>query len=429
MSHKGRLHIISVPHNPSNKAYSHCAFSQKARKLAYMGEFVGYETYHYGNELSDVKCSEHISVTTEQELRETYPEFGTSTNVANWGSHQYTYKLFCLRAEHEIRKRFLPNDIICYVFGPGLRELYDSLQDLEGAIHCESGIGYYYPYAPYKVYESPGLMHFNLGIAESKYYQWDAMTEEQKAARPLDANTEIHHSQMQWFDAVIPNSFDLEDFEYSETNDDYFFYLGRVMPGKGVEIAMRVAYSLGKKLLVAGKGDFEQVMGFKAWDNVEILGEVGIEERKKLLSNCIALLCLSTYPEPFGGVHIEAALSGKPVISTDIGAYPHTVKHGLTGYRCRLNVFEQAKWAAKNIGNIEPSTCRKWGQRFINERVALSYDEYFSSVIKANENGKSPYWIMNEERENLNWLDDSLGWLDDEIINPKDLSTDGQTKE
>ena len=411
-----RAHILSVPHNPSHKDYSTCAFAQKARKLAYMLDHVGIEAYHYGNELSDVKCTEHVTVTTEADLDETYDDFITQSEFYNWNMDHYAYKMFFLRAEHEIRKRFQPKDIICYVFGPGLTPLYTTLQDLEGAIHCESGIGYYYPYAPYRVHESPGLMHFNLGIAQAQYDKWDAMTEEQKQARPMNPNTEIHHSRMQWYDAVIPNSFDMEDFDYSEKHDDYFLCLGRIMPGKGIEIAMRVAHALGKKLIVAGQGDFEQSMGFKPWDNVELFGRADVEQRRELLANCIALFCLSTYPEPFGGVHVEANLSGKPVISTDIGAYCHTVKHGLTGYRCRLNVFEQALWAARNVEKIDPATCRKWGQRFRNERVALSYQEYFSSVHASIDNNRSPFWLMNQERTHLNWIDDTLDWLNDPIL-------------
>ena len=412
-----RAHILSVPHNPSHKDYSHCAFSQKARKLAYMLNHVGIETYHYGNELSEVQCTEHVTVTTTDDIIETFGEDATRRpDFCLWQPDSYVYKQFFLRAEHQLRKRYQPKDIICYVFGPGLRPIYDNLQDLPDAVHCESGIGYYYPYAPYRVHESPGLMHFNLGIAQAQYDKWASMTEEQKKSQPRNPNTEIHHSWMQWWDAVIPNSFDMEDFDYSETNDDYFLCLGRIMPGKGIEIAMRVAHAMGKKLIVVGQGDFEQAMGFKPWDNVELFGRADVEQRRELYANCIALFALSTYPEPFGGVHVEAALSGKPVISTDIGAYCHTVKHGLTGYRCRLNVFEQALWAARNVDKIDPATCRRWGQRFRNERVALSYQEYFSSVHASLDNNRSPFWLMNPERTHFNWIDDTLDWLNDPIL-------------
>ena len=411
---KGRLHVISVPHNPSHKDFSTCAFAQKARKDCYMGTISGYETHHYGNELSDVVCTEHITVTTQADLEESYGDFITQSEFYSWGIDQYAYKMFFLRAEHEIRKRFQPKDVICYVFGPGQRPLFNNLQDLENAIHCENGIGYYYPYAPYRVHESPALMHYNLGIAQSRYDQWASLPQENRRNR--SESEEIHHAWMQWYEAVIPNSFDLEDFEYSDTHDDYFLCLGRIMPGKGIEIAMRVAHALGKKLVVAGQGDFEEKMGFKAWNNVELVGRADIALRKELLSNCIALFALSTYPEPFGGVHIEANMSGKPVISTDIGAYCRSVKSGLTGYRVRLNVFEQAKWAARNIDKIDPATCRRWGQRFRTEKVAHAYDEYYSSVIASVDNNKSPFWLENDERTNLDWVDDTFEWMNDPIL-------------
>ena len=125
---------------------------------------------------------------------------------------------------------------------------------------------------------------------------------------------------------------------------------------------------------------------------------------------------MSRYLECFGGVHIEANLSGTPVIATDFGCYVHTVKHGLTGYRLTGNCFEQGMWAVKNLDRIDPEVCRKWGQRFSNENVALKYDEYFDTLLRYIHNNNSPYWTANPERTELDWISDDLSWLDQDII-------------
>ena len=420
-SSKGRIHLLSVPHNPSHPDFPCCAFAQKARKDAEKYTFTGWDCFHYGNELSDVNCTENVVVNTEDDLLESYgEEYRLQSGFYQWSPEDYAYKQFYLRAEHELRKRYLPGDIIAYVFAPGLKVLYDRFQDLEGAIHVESGIGYPHPYAPFKVFESPSNMHFNVGVMNQRYEYWSAYDDEYKKENPRDMNTVVFRSEMQWYDAFIPNSVLLHEYDFSTTHDDYFLYLGRIIPAKGIEIAMRVSHALGKKLVIAGQGDFEKEFGFKPWTNVELVGWVDVEERRRLLANCIALFCLSTYPEPFGGVHIEAAISGKPSIGTLLGAYCHTIKHNLTGYKVKLNVFEQALWAAQNADKIDPETCRRWGQQFINERIAHKYDEYYTSLRRYVENGFSPYWITNPERDNLDWIDESNKWLSDPIIKTVD---------
>ena len=396
------VHIIPLAHNPATPEFSHCAFIQKARKLAWMCNWTGHQSYFYGNALSEVDATELVEVTTEADLIEQFGDYRDQSDGYKWHPDQYIYKMFDLRAEHELRKRFKPGDIICYTFGPGQRRLYESLQDLKG-IHMESGIGYYNPYMKYKVFESPSLMNFNYGIYEQKYQGVQHITDADEK-KNIDWNTHVHHSWMQWQDTVIPNSFFLEEFDYRKDKEDYLFYMGRIMPGKGVEEAMRIAEATGRKLLVAGQGDFEERMGFKPWDCVELLGVLGVEERRELLSKAYALLCLSKYPEPFGGVFTEAMLSGTVPIATRMGAFMDYIDHGVNGILIGGLILDQGIYAVEEVvPQLDSGQVRAKGLRFINHVVAKQYDSYFNTAKAMWENGSSPFWLMNEKRRDLEW--------------------------
>lgn len=92
------------------------------------------------------------------------------------------------------------------------------------------------------------------------------------------------------------------------------------------------------------------------------------------------------YLEPFGGVNVEAQLCGTPVITTDWGAFPETVVHGVTGYRCRT--FEEFCWAVNHVDAIQPEACRTWAAaNYSMERVGHMYEEYFHRIEGLFEEG------------------------------------------
>ena len=63
-----RFHVLPPPHAATNLEYISCAFTQKVLKWIRMFEPTTHDVFHYGNEQSQVDCTEHISVTTAEDL-------------------------------------------------------------------------------------------------------------------------------------------------------------------------------------------------------------------------------------------------------------------------------------------------------------------------------------------------------------------------
>lgn len=340
---------------------------------------LGHTVIHYGHEDSQVDCDEHVAVTTKWDLEDSYPFHDwRKSGFPKFDLRDTVYRTFRVNAVREIAARQQKGDFLLCPFGAGHKPVADELKDL---IVCESGIGY--PggtFAPFRVFESYAIMHVLQGKERLE-----------------------HMSNSMWYDVVIPNAFDPDDFLYGAVKEDYLLFLGRVGRGKGTNVAVQMAEALGLQLCVAGMGEVTQGDARTSrpiGDYVTQVGVAGPLMRAGLLARARATVCASTYLEPFCGVQIESMLSGTPVISTDWGAFAELNLHGITGYRCRT--FEQFLWAARNVDAIRPEDCRRWGMNFSLDRVGAMYDEYFGMVAKVHDG--SDGWYAMSPRQDLDWL-------------------------
>jgi glycosyltransferase involved in cell wall biosynthesis len=367
-----RFHILCVPHTVTRKDYSACAFTQKALKFCKMMHERGHIIYHYGHKDSEVKCTEHITITDNDLFHKAYGVYDWKKEIPKHNTSDLCNKTYNERAIVEVGKRKKPMDYLLLFWGIGHADVAKAHPDM---ISVEPGIGSFNtPCTPFSIFESYCVMNFVYGRE-----RWEP----------------------RWTDAVIPNYFDLADFKVNTKPGDYFMYLGRIIESKGIGIAVEIAKRTGLKLKVAGQGDFKRELGFDPPPNVELVGYLEPEARSEMLRGALALLAPTHYNEPFGGVTVESLLCGTPIITSDWGAFAENNLHGVTGYRCRS--LEQFIWAAKNIDKIDRAMCRKFAEmNFSLERVAPMYEEYFNSLKPYF--GAKGFYQLNPERKDLDWM-------------------------
>jgi glycosyltransferase involved in cell wall biosynthesis len=371
-----RFHILGLPHTVTSKEYNACAYTQlRYYKFGKMMTARGHEVIHYGHEESDLPCTEHVTVITNDDLKIAYGNYDWRKNFFKFDTSDHAYKTFYANAIREVGKRKQKNDFILPFWGAGTRPVCDAHPDM---ITVEPGIGYAGGHwARFKIFESYAIYHAYYGLES------------------------VGTCKQDWYDTVIPNYFDPEDFTYNDKKDDYFLFLGRVYEGKGVNIAVQATEAIGAKLIIAGQNSLKQMGYTEIPSHVTELGYADVETRRKLMANAKGAFVASLYTEPFGGVQVECLFSGTPTITTNWGSFTENNIHGVTGYRC--TTFEQFTWAAKNIGNIKPEACRDFAlNNFSLDVVAQKYEEYFQSVLNVyNGNG---WYEKNDTRTELNWL-------------------------
>jgi glycosyltransferase involved in cell wall biosynthesis len=370
-----RFHVLGLPHTVTSKEFNACAYTAKVLKFCKMMTDRGHEVIHYGHEESNPQCTEHVTVLSTEDWKKTYGEHDWRKHFFKFNTNDHAYQTFYKNAIVEVGKRKRKNDFILPFWGSGVRPVCDAHPDL---ITVEPGIGYAGGHwARFKIFESYAIYH--------AYYGLDS----------------VGTCKQDWYDTVIPNYFDPEDFTYNDKKDDYFLFLGRVYEGKGVNIAVQATEAIGAKLIIAGQNSLKQMGYAKTPDHVTEIGYADVETRRNLMANAKGAFVASLYNEPFGGVQVECLFSGTPTITTDWGSFTENNIHGVTGYRCRT--FEHFTWAAKNIGNIKPQNCRDFAMNnFSLDVVAKKYEEYFQSVLNVyNGNG---WYEKNDDRTELDWL-------------------------
>lgn len=328
-----RLHFVGLPHTEVTREWEFCAYTQKLLHMLQICDMIGYETVLY---------------TSTKEERDTWFEDKFSAHNPDppvfdrWDPEDVSWTEMNTRVIEEMKSTLDPGDVICIIAGRCQQAIVEAFPN---NISLEWAVGY------------EGILNNTHHCFESRTWQ-----------HFIYGRNGVNDGR--FFDTVIPNSFDIKDFAYGGVKNDYILFLGRMIPRKGLAIVEEVAKK--HRVFTAGQGDM-RVSG------AEHLGVLKGSEKAQWVSGAKALICPTTYIEPFGGVAVEAMLSGTPVLSTDFGAFVETNIHGETGFRC--NTLREFLEAAEKVGNLNSVYIRERAQSLYSlEAVAPQWKRWYDQV-------------------------------------------------
>ena len=187
--------------------------------------------------------------------------------------------------------------------------------------------------------------------------------------------------------AVIHHGVDVTRFPQGDGSGRYALFLGRMSPTKGVHTAITVARAARIPLKIACKMQepaelayYRAAIAPHLGADVEFLGEVGGDDKLRLLAEARCLLNPIAWPEPFGMVMIESIACGTPVVATPMGAATEIIDQGITGFvAATLPDLTRAVLAADDI---DRAGCRRVAQgRFSTARMAEDHVRLYERVI------------------------------------------------
>lgn len=193
--------------------------------------------------------------------------------------------------------------------------------------------------------------------------------------------------------ATVYNGLPLDNYPFSNENDGYLLFVGRISAEKGVHNAIEVAQILNLPLIIAAKLEsvdlpyFNEYIGPRLSDNIRWVGEVDEQERNHLMSRALCFLHPITWREPFGLTMIEAMACGCPIIGFNKGSVPEVVADGQTGFV--VNDIEEMIDAVLRVNQINRKECRKYSlENFSARNMADGYESVYQQILDEKRAGE-----------------------------------------
>lgn len=220
-------------------------------------------------------------------------------------------------------------------------------------------------------------IHERYTYADHKNHNYISISDNQRKAMP----------ELNWVKTIY-NGINVDKFEIGKDSErDYFAFLGRVSPEKGLKEICQVILNSPYKLVIGAKVDkvdedyFEQeIKPLIDGKKIKFIGEVNHKGKVKLLKHAKGLLLWLNWEEPFGLAVVEAMACGTPVIVNPRGSMPEIVVDRKTGYL--VDSLDEMRKRLDDSGKINAMDCRNLVEKkFSHVVMTKQYLELAGEII------------------------------------------------
>jgi len=189
---------------------------------------------------------------------------------------------------------------------------------------------------------------------------------------------------------IIYPPVDVGRFEPSSRIDDYYLFVGRLVPYRRLDVLIEAFNKMGRPLVIAGSGRDRERLEALAGPTVKFLGFVPDADLPDLLARCRAFVWPGE--EDFGISPLQASAAGRPVIAYAAGGTLETVitapNQPVTGALFTEQSVAAIITTVESFDplSVDPAAVRRHAEQFdiavfkrrIDDFIARKYEEWNS---------------------------------------------------
>lgn len=186
---------------------------------------------------------------------------------------------------------------------------------------------------------------------------------------------------------VIYNGIDLDKWRFSKRAEQgTAVWFGRIVPEKGLHLAIEAAHEAGLELHFAGpmcdKHYWEKQILPRLEDQDTYHGHLNHEQLIQLIGRSQVFLCTPCWEEPYGLVVAEALACGTPVAAFRRGALPEILSDHTGRFAKPDNVGSLAE-AAVEAATLDRRECRQRAEKVAGlDRMVDEYTDMYERIIQ-----------------------------------------------
>lgn len=286
------------------------------------------------------------------------------------------HKFFPMLRVNAFRKLDLSEfDIILSVSGAESKQVQKTRPNQVHICYCNTPIRYYWShYDEYRA--NPGFGKLNWLVRLAMPLMVPALKKaDYEAAQKVDVfiaiSTEVQKRIKKYYgktSTIIYPPVDVDRFEPARERGDYYVALGRQVPYKRIDLAVKAANKLNINLRVFGNGSEHQRLVDMAGPSVQFFTDRFGDASDKAVTKALNSAKGYIFPaeEDFGIVQVEALAAGAPVIAYNKGGALDIVQDGESGVLFHSQTVDAVIDAIKRCEKINflPGTLRRKARRF-----------------------------------------------------------------